>query len=98
MVAAKVLASEEGGHGTTVNTLAPGLVLTDRVRDVGGRMAAAAGRDFDEHLTSTIAEIPMGRLRDPEELGDPCAYLCSPRAGFVNSQVIVMDGGSNRSV
>ena len=98
MVVAKVLATELGPDGITVNTIAPGPFLTDRTREVGARMAQALGIELEEQLGQMVADIPVGRMGEPDELGDLCAFLCSPRAGFINGQVIVMDGGSNRAV
>jgi 3-oxoacyl-[acyl-carrier protein] reductase len=98
MVVAKVLSRELAMDGVTVNSIAAGLFLTDRVPDIVGRMAEAAGIGFDEQLAQMVAEVPVGRLGDPDELGDLCAYLCSRQAGFITGQTIVIDGGSNRAV
>jgi 3-oxoacyl-[acyl-carrier protein] reductase len=38
------------------------------------------------------------RTGQPSEIGDLCAYLCSPQAGYINGQTIVVDGGINRSI
>ena len=39
-------------------------------------------------------KVPAGRLGDPGEAGDLCAYLCSARAGFITGQDIVIDVGA----
>jgi 3-oxoacyl-[acyl-carrier protein] reductase len=44
------------------------------------------------------ATIPLRRIGQPHEIGDLCAYLCSPQAGYLTGQTIVVDGGINRSI
>jgi 3-oxoacyl-[acyl-carrier protein] reductase len=97
-VLAKVLAGEYGPDGVTVNTIAPGPVLTDRLRELQGKAAASAGITLEEQLRRYSAEIPVRRVGRPAEVGSLCAFLCSEQAGFVTGQTIVADGGLNRAV
>lgn len=97
-VLAKVLANDLGPDGVTVNTIAPGPILTDRLRELQGKAAAAAGVELDVQLERYAADIPVRRVGRPEEVGDLCAYLCSSQAGFLTGQTVVVDGGINRSV
>jgi 3-oxoacyl-[acyl-carrier protein] reductase len=81
----KTLAREVGGDGITVNTVATGKFATERLADASGSLepAEAAAR----------AEVPAGRLGQPEEYGDLVAFLCSERAAYVTGTVIPIDGG-----
>jgi 3-oxoacyl-[acyl-carrier protein] reductase len=97
-VIAKVLATDAAGDGVTVNTIAPGPVLTDRLRELQARAARAAGREPEEQLARFAATIPVGRVGEPAEIGDLCAFLCSAQAGYLTGQTIVVDGGINRAV
>lgn len=81
----KTLATEVGGDGVTVNTVATGRFATDRLASVFGSLEAA-----EEHGT---ADIPVGRLGLPSEYGDLVAFLCSERAAFLTGTVIPLDGG-----
>lgn len=97
-ILAKVVADTHAADGVTVNTIAPGPILTDRLRELQGTLAAAAGIDLDEQLRRAAADIPARRIGRPEEVGDLCAFLCSERAGYLTGQTIVVDGGVNRAI
>lgn len=84
---AKTLSEELAPFGATVNNLAPGMVLTDRIRQLYG-----------DDLESVEKSIPMGRLGRPDEFGAACAFLCSLQAGYITGQTIGVDGGVVRGV
>jgi 3-oxoacyl-[acyl-carrier protein] reductase len=84
----KSLATELGRDGITVNSVGPGRLATARMRELYGD-----GPPPDE-----VAQIPVGRLGDPRELGDLVAFLCSSRASYVTGTLIQVDGGLARSL
>ena len=84
---AKTLSAELGPFGVTVNNLAPGMILTDRIRQLYG-----------DNLEEVASANPMGRLGDPDELGATCAYLCSTQAGYITGQTVGIDGGALRGI
>jgi 3-oxoacyl-[acyl-carrier protein] reductase len=86
----KTLSRELAPDRITVNCLAPGTILTDRVRS----LAAASGGDPEEAIKRQAAASPMGRLGDPSEFGAACAFLCSRPAGYITGQTLGIDGGS----
>lgn len=85
---AKSLARELGPKGITVNSIAPGRIDTDRIREVW------PDGPSEEHL----ATIPLRRLGRPREIGDMVAFLASERAAYVTGAVIPVDGGILRSL
>ena len=97
-IAAKALASDLGPSGVTVNNIAPGPVLTDRLIGLQQRIADREGRTLSEQLERNAMTVPVRRNGTPQDVGDLCAFLCSPRAGFITGQTIVIDGGFNRAV
>ena len=85
---AKTLARELGPKGITVNSIAPGRIDTDRVREV-----------YPDGPTETdLATIPLRRLGTPREVGDVVAFLASDRAAYVTGSVIAVDGGLLRGL
>lgn len=78
----KSFAAELAPKGIRVNSVAPGAILTD----------------MNSHFTpEKIAEfspkIPLGRIGDPEDIGDAAVFLCSDAARYVTGTTLVADGG-----
>jgi 3-oxoacyl-[acyl-carrier protein] reductase len=97
-VMAKTIATDLAPFGITVNTIAPGPIMTDRIIEILTARAKASGTTFDEQRERLAATIPVRRIGQPHEIGDLCAYLCSPQAGYLTGQTIVVDGGVNRAI
>lgn len=87
-------AQHAAAHGVTINTLLPGRILTDRQKNALQRDAARTGVALETHQQQVAQRIPMQRLGLPEEVGDVCAFLCSPSAAYVTGQTIAVDGGA----
>jgi len=97
-VMAKTIASDLAPYGITVNNIAPGPIMTDRLTEILSARAKSLGITPDEQFKRLSETIPVGRMGKPSEIGDLCAYLCSPQAGYLTGQTIVVDGGINRSI
>ena len=52
--------------------------------------------DFETFSAKVAENNPAGRLGDPAEFGDACAFLCSAQMGYVTGQHFLMDGGNFR--
>jgi 3-oxoacyl-[acyl-carrier protein] reductase len=78
--ASKSLAREMAARGITVNVVAPGVIA--------GRMADAA---FPPDVVKQL--VPAGRAGTPDEVAALVRFLCSDAAGYVNGQVIGVNGG-----
>jgi 3-oxoacyl-[acyl-carrier protein] reductase len=85
---AKTLAHELGPDGITVNTIAPGKIDTDRVRELWGHYPDPAAAE-----RADIQAVPARRLGKPDEIGSAVAFLCSTRAAYISGTVLPVDGG-----
>jgi 3-oxoacyl-[acyl-carrier protein] reductase len=97
-VMAKTIASDLAPYGITVNNIAPGPIMTDRLSQILSARAKSLGITPQEQFKRFSESIPVRRMGQPNEIGDLCAYLCSPQAGYLTGQTIVVDGGVNRSI
>jgi len=97
-VMAKTIASDLGPFGITVNNIAPGPIMTDRLIAIHAARARSLGITADEQFKRFAETVPVRRMGRPEEIGDLCAYLCSLQAGYLTGQSIVVDGGINRAI
>jgi len=93
---AKALARELGDSGVLINSVCPGIFLTDRIRDLADERAARLGITRDEYLGQLGADVPLGRPGDPAELGALVAFLASERNSYMNGAAVVIDGGRTR--
>jgi 3-oxoacyl-[acyl-carrier protein] reductase len=78
------LAAELGPHGITVNAISPGYV--EATEFFGDRMTP-------QRRERLIGVTPVGRPGRPEEIAGAAVYLASPEAGFVNGEVLHVNGG-----
>jgi 3-oxoacyl-[acyl-carrier protein] reductase len=82
--ALKSLASEVAAEGVTVNTIATGLVETDRFRQL---------YDSKEKVSAAVGAIPIQRAATPEEFAPLVTFLCGEPARYITGQTISIDGG-----
>jgi len=79
IAASRALAQEVARLGIRVNSVAPGLIETDMIRDV--------------RLDVALKLIPMRRVGQPEEVARVVRFLCSDDASYVTGQVVAINGG-----
>ncbi|GAA1239325.1 3-oxoacyl-ACP reductase FabG [Oryzihumus leptocrescens] len=85
----KTLAIELGRFGVTANAVAPGFIATDMTRATADRMKVS----FEDFIAGASAQIPVGRVGEPQDIAATISFLTSEEAGFVSGQVIYVAGG-----
>jgi 3-oxoacyl-[acyl-carrier protein] reductase len=78
----KVWARELGRHRIRVNAVAPGFIATEMVKQMPEKV-----------LDAMVAKTPLGRIGNPEEIGNAYVWLASNAASYVSGAVISVDGG-----
>ncbi|KAJ8765896.1 hypothetical protein K2173_020412 [Erythroxylum novogranatense] len=81
---AKTLACEWAKDNIRVNSVAPWYIRTSLVEHL---------IDNKEFLGKILAQTPLQRVGEPEEVSSSVAYLCLPAASYITGQVISVDGG-----
>ena len=89
----KTLAYQLGQYNILVNGIMQGYIDTERVREVASTRAQREGRSVEDVLREIAAEIPLGRLGKPEEIGELVAFLASDKASYISGSLILIDGG-----
>jgi NAD(P)-dependent dehydrogenase (short-subunit alcohol dehydrogenase family) len=89
----RATAAEAAGTGVTANAVCPGWVRTDMLRRAVERIAATTDRDAEQAEAALIAQMPLGRAIEPEEVAFAVAFLAAPEAVAINGQTLVLDGG-----
>jgi len=79
---ARSIARELGSRNITCNVVAPGFVDTDMTRAL-----------TDEQRENIVAQVPLGRYAQPEEIASSVRFLASEEAAYITGAVIPVDGG-----
>lgn len=89
----KTLANEYSGKGIRVNTLVPGRIATDRVRELDEIASKRLNIPIEEHRKQVRARIPLGRYGEPDEFARAAAFLLSDAAAYITGSTLQVDGG-----
>jgi 3-oxoacyl-[acyl-carrier protein] reductase len=94
----KILSIQVAPDNITVNNVAPGYTLTDRVQELAAIRAKAKGISLVEELKDINNSIPMKRMAKPEEIAALVAFLVSEDAGYITGNTIPVDGGIIKNI
>jgi 3-oxoacyl-[acyl-carrier protein] reductase len=90
---AKTLADQVAADGITVNTIAPGRIDTERIRQIDDDVATRAGRSREQIQQEALASIPLRRYGRPDEFAAAAAFLASDQASYITGVTLLVDGG-----
>ena len=95
---AKTLATELATDKILVNNVCPGIIFTDRIKQLGSVRAEESGITYNQALENMTANIPLGRIGDPEEFANLVVFLASEKSSYITGTTIQVDGGMVRSL
>ncbi len=95
---AKTLATELAPDKILVNNVCPGIIFTDRIKQLASVRAEESGITYDQALENMTANIPLGRIGDPEEFANLVVFLASEKSSYITGTTIQVDGGMVRSL
>lgn len=87
------LAQFYGRYGIRINSVNPGVTLTDRMEETLRAEAQRQGIDREEAYSRGAARSPLGRYGRPEEIANLIAFVASERASYIVGASISADGG-----
>jgi NAD(P)-dependent dehydrogenase (short-subunit alcohol dehydrogenase family) len=86
----RAAALEYAKNGLRVNAVCPGATLTPTVEDFFAMVQPDNPKAVEEQF---IAQAPVGRMGQPQEIGDVVGWLCSEEASFITGLTMPVDGG-----
>jgi 3-oxoacyl-[acyl-carrier protein] reductase len=95
---AKTLSHQFASNNVTINNIATGYTLTERVRIIARERAEREGVSEEAVLQKMIEGIPMKRMATPDEIGSLALFLAGECSSYITGVTIPIDGGFTTSV
>jgi len=89
----RTVANQVAKYGVTMNNVAPGYIMTERIENLITNRMKVENKTYDEILKSITNDIPMGRIGRVEEIAEFSAFICSEKASYITGQTLLVDGG-----
>ena len=93
----KSLAMELGKENIRFNSIMPAWTMTERVEELMAFRAKNNNTTVEEEITKQTADIPLGRVGQPQEFANAAVFLVSPAASFIHGVSLAVDGGIIKS-
>ena len=94
----KQFANYAAQFDVNVNCVHPGYTATDRIMEIFKREAQESKADLNAILKKRTADIPLGKLIEPEDIASAVLFFCSPLSKMITGQCIAVDGGSGEAI
>jgi 3-oxoacyl-[acyl-carrier protein] reductase len=94
----KILSIQVAADNITINNVAPGYTLTDRVKELAEIRAKSKGITVEEEISIINEMIPMKRMAAPDEIAALVNFLVSDEAAYITGNTIPVDGGYIKNV
>ena len=89
----QVFAQELAQHGISVTAVCPGFVNTEMIRGFFERAAKLENLSTEDFKGRLLAQVPIGRLAEPEEVAELMAFLTSDAGSYITGESINITGG-----
>lgn len=89
----KALSHQLGPQGISVNTLSPGVILTQHHKNRIQNAADKNGLSYDEQMENETKRIPLHRHGKPQEVAQTVKFLLTEQSDFINGANLIFDGG-----
>lgn len=89
----KTAAQQLGPHNINVNSVCPGIVRTTLYQKMVQVMAEQEGMSVEAIEARAVAEIPLRRVNEPEDVAEMVLFLASSHARNITGQSFNVDGG-----
>lgn len=90
----QAMAFELAPHGIRVNSVCPGFVVTPMHERELGWEAELRGVSVEEVRAGWIADTPLGRLEQPEDVARAVAFLIGSEASYITGEALAVNGGT----
>lgn len=90
----QAMAFELASHGIRVNSVCPGYVVTPMHERELEWEAKLRGVTVDEVRAGWIADTPLARLEQPEDVAQAIAFLIGPEASYITGEALAVNGGT----
>src|SRR5699024_7561877 len=90
---AKSLSQELSQDNIFINTIGPGTINTERIKDLNQKEAEAKRISVDKVIEAKKEAIPAKRLGKPEEFAKALVFLSSGANTYITGQMLIVDGG-----
>jgi len=95
---AKGLSRAIAADGVRVNSVVPGTIGTDPIKEMIHNMASAMEVDEEEALRAVVGDVPLGGPGRAGQVAELVAFLASNRAAWITGATFVIDGGQSQVV
>lgn len=89
----KILSHQLGPKGISINTVSPGVVMTDFHQKRIQKKANDDGITYNDQMEKEVANIPLRRHAKPQEVAQTVKFLLSEQSDFINGVNLLLDGG-----
>lgn len=90
---AKTLSNRVASLGITVNNVAPGYVLTERIKELAENKSKVTGETAEKILEKIREEIPMQQIGKPADIANAVVFFASESSAYITGNTLHVDGG-----